>query len=120
MDKSKRLSSYDIRVVLLGTSEWQKQITVGCGPLFHVIASPNKMFYSLDDAADEELYCSVDGANLLCWRHMLNPSVLGESKRVTVIDKSWIQYVVLLCVATVGVLAYLQYRECSGIYDKLE
>ena len=65
--------------MLLGTSEWQKQITVGCGPLFHVIASPNKMFYSLDDAADEELYCSVDGVNLLCWRLLLNPSVLGES-----------------------------------------
>lgn len=118
MNKNKRLSSYEIRVLLCGLCDFQKQITIGCGPLFHVIASPYKMFYSLDDDANQELYCSVDDVNILCWRHMLKPSVIGEKKRVTMIDKSWLQYVILLCVAIVGVLAYLQYNECSGIYEK--
>ena len=51
-----------------------KDITIGLGPLFHVIVSQSPIFFSLDDLADQLLYCSLNGWFVLSWRMMLNPA----------------------------------------------
>ena len=83
-----------------------------------MIVSPYKINYALDEAGDQQLYCTVDNQHVLIWRHMLKPAVLKEKTRNTVIDQAWLKYGVVLGALVLGVFIYLQYRKCSVLYEK--
>ena len=83
-----------------------------------MIVSPYKLNYALDEAGDQQLYCTVGNQHVLIWRHMLKPAVLKEKTRKTAIDQTWLKYVVVLAALVLGVFAYLQYKKCSALYEK--
>ena len=95
-----------------------KDITIGLGPLFHVIVSQSPIFFSLDDLADQLLYCSLNGWFVLSWRMMLNPAVIKEHKGVSMLDSKWIGLVLLGVIAIVGYLMFRQFAECKELQAK--
>lgn len=95
-----------------------KDITIGLGPLFHVIVSQSPIFFSLDDLADQLLYCSLNGWFVLSWRMMLNPAVIKEHKGVSMLDSKWIGLVLLAVIAIVGYLMFRQFAECKELQAK--
>ena len=95
-----------------------KDITIGLGPLFHVIVSQSPIFYSLADLADQLLYCSLNGWFVLSWRMMLNPAVIKEHKGVSMLDSKWIGLVLLGVIAIVGYLMFRQFAECKELQEK--
>lgn len=88
------------------------------GPLFHVIVSQSPIYYSLDDLADQLLYCSLHGWYVLSWRMMLNPAVLRERKGVSMLDSKWIGLVLLGVIAVVGYFMFKQFAECKELREK--
>ncbi|KAK8816640.1 hypothetical protein WA538_002500 [Blastocystis sp. DL] len=95
--------------------ELRKYITIGCGPLFHVIASPKGINWSLDEQADQILSVTVKGTNYLVWRMLLNTKVFSEKNAPSTLDVKWLKFIPLIALVILIVMVALKYRECSGI-----
>ena len=106
-------STGDISAVRL-----RKEITIGLGPLFHVVVSTSTIFYSLDETADQILYCSAGGSNVLSWRMLLKPAVLRERSGVSVVDAAWVGYVLIAVMVVVAVVVVRKCIECRSLQDK--
>ena len=83
-----------------------------------MVVSPSTIFYSLDEAADQILYCSAGGSNVLSWRMLLKPAVLRERRGVSVVDASWVGYVLIAVMAVVAVVVVRKCIECRSLQDK--
>ncbi|KAK8802661.1 hypothetical protein WA171_006337, partial [Blastocystis sp. BT1] len=102
------VSSFDIR----------KYVTIGCGPLFHVIASQNSFKWSLDDQADQIVSLTVNGTNYLIWRMLLKTHVFSEKKNSGVIDNKWVLILPVLVGIALIVLIVVKNNTCNEIDAK--
>ena len=78
-----------------------------------MVVSTSTIFYSLDETADQILYCSAGGSNVLSWRMLLKPAVLRERSGVSVVDAAWVGYVLIAVMVVVAVVVVRKCIECS-------
>lgn len=93
-------------------------MTIGCGPLFHVIASQNSFKWSLDTQADQILSVTVNGTNYLIWRMLLNTRVFSEKKSSGVIDSKWSFILPILVGIAIVVLIIVKNNTCNELDAK--
>lgn len=83
-----------------------------------MVVSTSTIFYSLDETADQVLYCSAGGSNVLSWRMLLKPAVLRERSGVSVVDAAWVGYVLIAVMVMVAVVVVRKCIECRSLQDK--
>ena len=83
-----------------------------------MVVSNSTIFYSLDETADQILYCSAGGSNVLSWRMLLRPAVLRERRGVSVLDAWWVSWVLIAVVVVVAVVVVRKGIECKSLQDK--